>query len=54
MCDKIKKNRAANFSKEEELLLVEEVQKERHIVECKTTNKISSIEKVCEVAIVDI
>lgn len=46
MSDKIRKIRGTNFTKEEELLLLEEVDKEKLIVECKITNKTSSIEKV--------
>ncbi|KAK9744178.1 Myb/SANT-like DNA-binding domain [Popillia japonica] len=45
MSDKIRKIRGTNFTKEEELLLLEEVDKEKLIVECKITNKTSSIEK---------
>ncbi|XP_071053169.1 uncharacterized protein [Onthophagus taurus] len=39
------KKRGLNFSKEEELMLVEEVEKEQGVIECKTTNKLSTCEK---------
>lgn len=41
-----KRNRSSNFAKEEELQLLEEIEKYRDIVECKTSNKISLQEKV--------
>ncbi|KAJ8930309.1 hypothetical protein NQ314_016858, partial [Rhamnusium bicolor] len=44
ICDK-KKNRGANFIKEDELLLLEEIYCEKHVIECKVTNKVSSAEK---------
>ncbi|KAK9744904.1 Myb/SANT-like DNA-binding domain [Popillia japonica] len=45
MSDKIKKSRSAHFSKEEELLFADEVYKERNIIECKMSNKVSNLEK---------
>uniref|UniRef100_A0A6P7GXB8 Regulatory protein zeste n=1 Tax=Diabrotica virgifera virgifera TaxID=50390 RepID=A0A6P7GXB8_DIAVI len=38
-------NRSTNFSKEEELLLLQEIDKYKSIVECKTTNKVNNKEK---------
>ncbi|XP_044745799.1 myb/SANT-like DNA-binding domain-containing protein 3 [Coccinella septempunctata] len=40
-----KRVRSSNFSKEEELLLANEVLKYKNIIECKTTNKTSNVEK---------
>jgi hypothetical protein len=34
-----KRCRGSNFTTEEELLLLEEIYKEKHVIECKTTNK---------------
>ncbi|XP_072399128.1 uncharacterized protein [Diabrotica undecimpunctata] len=42
--DKSKK-RSTNFTKEEELLLLQEIEKYKDIVECKTTNKVNNKEK---------
>ncbi|CAG9836276.1 unnamed protein product [Diabrotica balteata] len=42
--DKSKK-RSTNFSKEEELGLLQEIEKYKDIVECKTTNKVNNKEK---------
>lgn len=39
--------RTANFTKEEEILLMEEVEKQKNILECKATDKISNVQKVC-------
>ncbi|XP_072377429.1 uncharacterized protein [Diabrotica undecimpunctata] len=40
-----KRSRSVNFTKEEELLLIEEVSKYKSIIECKTTNKLNWNEK---------
>jgi hypothetical protein len=40
------RKRSLNFSKEEELLLLEEVEKFKKIVECKITNRVTCTEKV--------
>uniref|UniRef100_A0A6P7GGK5 Regulatory protein zeste n=1 Tax=Diabrotica virgifera virgifera TaxID=50390 RepID=A0A6P7GGK5_DIAVI len=40
-----KRSRSVNFTKEEELLLIEEVSKYKAIIECKTTNKLNWNEK---------
>ncbi|KAK4872602.1 hypothetical protein RN001_014631 [Aquatica leii] len=40
-----KRNRSTNFTLEEELHLVQEIQKVKHILECKTTNSISIKQK---------
>ncbi|KAK9674921.1 Myb/SANT-like DNA-binding domain [Popillia japonica] len=45
MESKIKKVRSTNFSKEEELLLADEIYKEKDIIENKTSNKLSNTEK---------
>jgi hypothetical protein len=41
-----KRCRGSNFTTEEELLLLDEIYKEKHVIECKTTNKVSNEEKV--------
>ncbi|XP_050516308.1 myb/SANT-like DNA-binding domain-containing protein 3, partial [Diabrotica virgifera virgifera] len=38
-------NRSTNFSKGEELLLLQEIEKYKSIVECQATNKVNSKEK---------
>ncbi|KAF5298302.1 hypothetical protein FQR65_LT09813 [Abscondita terminalis] len=43
--DKIKRNRDNNFTKEEELLFLTEIEKYKNIIECKMTDKINSSEK---------
>lgn len=40
-----KKSRSSNFTREEELLLVDEVRKRKHVIECKTSNKVTIKEK---------
>lgn len=44
--ESVRKVRSTNFSKEEELLLLQEIAKFQHIIECKTTNKINNKDKV--------
>lgn len=38
--DLYKKSRSSNFTREEELLLVDEVRKVKHVIECKASNKV--------------
>ncbi|XP_074038652.1 myb/SANT-like DNA-binding domain-containing protein 3 isoform X2 [Leptinotarsa decemlineata] len=40
-----KKVRSSNFSREEEMNLIQEIEKFKHILECKTTNKVTNAEK---------
>jgi hypothetical protein len=40
-----KRKRSENFTTEEELHLLEEIHKYKDIIECKTTNKVTSLEK---------
>lgn len=42
-----RRNRGSNFSKEEELMLVLEIEKHKNIIECKASDKIKTAEKVC-------
>lgn len=39
--------RSSNFIKAEELLLIEQVEKFKSVIECKTTDKVTNHEKVC-------
>jgi hypothetical protein len=43
---KAKRMCSNNYRKEEELLLLEEISKFKKIIECKTTDKVTSQEKV--------
>lgn len=43
---KTRRHRGSNFSKDEELLLLSEVEKFKTIIECKTTDKMNLSEKV--------
>ncbi|XP_074035645.1 uncharacterized protein [Leptinotarsa decemlineata] len=40
-----KKVRSSNFSREEEMNLIQEIEKFKHILECKITNKVTNAEK---------
>jgi hypothetical protein len=44
--EKTKRSRGNNFGKDEELLLLSEIEKLKDIIECKMTDKINSTEKV--------
>lgn len=44
--EKVKRQRGTNFSKEEELLLLAEIEKYKQIIECKISDKINLAEKV--------
>ncbi|XP_074029123.1 uncharacterized protein isoform X1 [Leptinotarsa decemlineata] len=45
MVNNNKKVRSSNFSWEEEMNLIQEIEKFKHILECKTTNKVTNAEK---------
>ncbi|XP_074042185.1 uncharacterized protein isoform X2 [Leptinotarsa decemlineata] len=45
MLNNNKKVRSSNFSREEEMNLIQEIEKFKHILECKTTNKVTNAEK---------
>lgn len=42
-----KRKRSCNFTKEEESLFMEQVEKYKTILDCKATDKVNNFKKVC-------